>query len=111
MQKYILILTRREYVGSFLKFVLTKQNLGFQVEFALVDDSSFLSFDQFKAFVRAKNPDTSLENAFYLLIGGSELYYDIKPSFGDFQYAQCSDIAGDKSMYCTVGRIPGRNIA
>lgn len=48
---------------------------------------------------------------FYLLIGGSELYYDIKPSFGDFQYAQCSDIAGDKSMYCTVGRIPGRNIA
>lgn len=111
MQKYILILTRREYVGAFLKFVLTKQNLGFQVEFALVDDISFSSFDKFKAFVRTKNPDTSLENAFYLLIGGSELYYDINSSFGDFQYAQCSDIADDKSMYCTVGRIPGRNIA
>lgn len=109
MQKYILILTRREYADSFTQFVEVKLELGFQIEFAFVDEERFSTFDLFRAFVQMKNPEANPDNAFFLLIGGSELYYNINPSFGDFQYAQCSDIANDMNMYCTVGRIPGKN--
>ncbi|WP_455659514.1 C25 family cysteine peptidase [Phocaeicola faecalis] len=109
MQKYILILTKTEYVESFQQYKLIKTEQGFMVNFIRVEDERFHTFDKFKEFVRAKNPDVSQENAFYLLIGGSEFYYNIEPSLGDFQYAQCSDIEGDMSMYCTVGRIPGRD--
>lgn len=109
MQKYILILTKTEYVESFQQYVTIKMEQGFDIDFILVEDERFHTFDKFKEFVREKNPDVSKESAFYLLIGGSEFYYNIEPSLGDFQYAQCSDIEGDMSMYCTVGRIPGRD--
>lgn len=109
MLKYILILTRSEYAISFNEFVNVKQKLQYQIEFAFVDEERFSTFDLFSAFVRKKNPDADPEKAFFLLIGGSELYYGINASFGDFQYAHCSDSTIEMKLYCTVGRIPGTN--
>lgn len=111
MQKYILILTKAEYVEAFQQYVTIKMEQEFDIDFILIEDEQFCTFDKFKTFVRSKNPDADQENAFFLLIGGSDFYYGIEQSLGDFQYAQCSKNANDRRMYCTVGRIPGRNIA
>ena len=111
MQKYILILTKAEYVEAFQQYVTIKMEQEFDIDFILIEDEQFCTFDKFKTFVRSKNPDADQENAFFLLIGGSDFYYGIEQSLGDFQYAQCSKNANDRKMYCTVGRIPGRNIA
>ena len=111
MQKYILILTKAEYVEAFQQYVTIKMEQEFDIDFILIEDEQFCTFDKFKTFVRSKNPDADQENAFFLLIGGSDFYYGIEQSLGDFQYAQCSKNANDRRMYCAVGRIPGRNIA
>lgn len=111
MQKYILILTKAEYVEAFQQYVTIKMEQEFDIDFILIEDEQFCTFDKFKTFVRSKNPDGNPNKAFFLLIGGSEFYYGLSPLLGDFQYAQCSELADDMSMYCTVGRIPGRNIA
>lgn len=110
MQKYILILTKAEYVEAFTNFIAHKKRLGFEVDFAIVDnaDETFSKRINLKMFVEKKYLEFGEKN-FFLLIAGDDKYYSnsLRAEYGDFQYAFSSN-PNDCWVYCAVGRFLGK---
>lgn len=110
MQKYILILTKMQYVCAFREFIAHKKRLGFKTEFAIVDeprDPKFSNHQALRLFISKKFIEFGGKH-FFLLIAGTEKYYkkDLNAKYGDFQYAFSNNLR-DLWVYCAVGRILG----
>lgn len=110
MQKYILILTKMQYVCAFKEFIAHKKKLGFKTEFAIVDeprDPRFSNRQNLRQFISEKFIEFGQKH-FFLLIAGTEEYYkkDLNAKYGDFQYAFSNNL-NDFWVYCAVGRILG----